>query len=122
MNLSELQARVREVNVANGWRQGVSADSSPLESIGLLGLIMTEVAEAIEEVRNGSGVNPYYTTYYTERGEALSKPEGLPSELADVVIRAFDVADIFGIDLAFFIDEKLSFNAQRGYRHGGKRA
>jgi NTP pyrophosphatase (non-canonical NTP hydrolase) len=50
------------------------------------------------------------------------KPEGVPSELADVVIRALDAADAWGIDLGAVIEEKLAYNATRGHRHGGKTA
>jgi hypothetical protein len=49
------------------------------------------------------------------------KPEGVPYEVADVVIRAFDFAARADFDLAAAIDEKLSFNATRGKMHGGKR-
>lgn len=51
-------------------------------------------------------------------GEGPHKPEGVPSEVADVVIRAFDFAHEFGIDLAAMIDEKLRFNATRPHKHG----
>lgn len=98
-----------------------------------LALITTEVAEAVEELRNGQPVNG---TYYLangkkygalvsaglrlpeEAGPGPHKPEGVPSELADIVIRAFDFADEAGIDLAAIIDEKLAYNATRARKHG----
>jgi NTP pyrophosphatase (non-canonical NTP hydrolase) len=49
------------------------------------------------------------------------KPEGIPSELADVVIRVFDAASQYGIDLEHEIMLKMEYNATRQHRHGGKR-
>lgn len=50
-------------------------------------LIHSEVAEALEELRDGHGVTEIY--FKTEKPE---KPEGFPIELADVAIRAADYA------------------------------
>lgn len=52
-------------------------------------------------------------TYYSENG----KPEGVPSELADAVIRCFDMADYYGIDLEKAIIEKAESNKSRPYKH-----
>lgn len=49
----------------------------------VIALMHTELSEAFEEYRHGRGLNE---TYY-ENG---TKPCGIPSELADVVIRIFD--------------------------------
>lgn len=81
--------------------------------IVLLALITTEVAEAIEEVRAGR-----FREWSGENG----KPEGLPAELADVVIRCFDLAEGLGIDLTGAIERKHAYNASRPARHGGKLA
>jgi NTP pyrophosphatase (non-canonical NTP hydrolase) len=48
------------------------------------------------------------------------KPEGIPSELADVMIRILDMAEAFGINLQEVMLEKHEYNKTRGYRHGGK--
>lgn len=48
------------------------------------------------------------------------KPEGVPSELADVVIRIADMCGLYGIDLEAAIIEKMAYNKSRPYRHGGK--
>lgn len=48
------------------------------------------------------------------------KPEGVPSEIADIVIRCLDFAGEHGIDLAEVIREKLEYNATRARMHGKK--
>lgn len=103
--------------------------------IAKLALITTEVAEAIEEVRNGHGMTE---AYYVDRagiptqiaaddlkirdfrGYGVDKPEGVPSELADVVIRCWSLAGGLGLDLGEAIVEKLIYNGSRAQRHGGK--
>lgn len=49
-----------------------------------------------------------------------SFPEGIPSELADVVIRVLDYCEAAGIDLEQEIIIKNEFNKTRPYKHGGK--
>jgi hypothetical protein len=48
------------------------------------------------------------------------KPEGILSELADVVIRTGDLTGSEQADLVDMIDLKLAYNATRGRLHGGK--
>lgn len=105
---------------ANGWHDRFSQvfDEGDSEAqlehiITKLSLITCEVAEAIEELRSGRGVDE---TYYSEG----DKPEGVPSELADIIIRTMDLAYMLGIDLPEMIEEKLDFNDSRGYKHGKK--
>ena len=50
----------------------------------------------------------------------ISSPEGIPAEIADVVIRIMDMCDHYGIDLAAAIEEKHEFNKTRPYLHGKK--
>lgn len=128
--ISALQRHIGEVNIANGWRKDDTHLTSADKQIVMLALIGTEVSEAIEEVRNGHSVTErhysgsnvsLYNPHDSHNPDGTPrKPEGVPSELADVVIRALDCADAWGIDLGSVIEEKLAFNATRGKRHGGK--
>lgn len=118
--IAELQQRIGEVNTANGWRTAGTAyqphEQRVQRQIARLALITTEVAGAIEELRTGHAPDE---TYYPDN---QPKPEGVPSALADIVIRALDLADEWDIDLETMIIEKVNYNAGRGYRHGGKLA
>jgi NTP pyrophosphatase (non-canonical NTP hydrolase) len=86
-------------------------------------LIVSEVAEAQDELRKGVRAD---FTYYPgdpvyKNGELqLQKPEGVPSEMADVVIRVLDFCFTEGIDLESIIEEKLAYNATREHKHGKK--
>jgi NTP pyrophosphatase (non-canonical NTP hydrolase) len=74
-----------------------------------IALVITELAEAIEEVREGN-MGLYYS------GD--KKPEGFGVELADAIIRIADLAEHTGVDLSLMIGEKMAYNATRPYMHG----
>ncbi len=84
---------------------GFNSDSFP-QSIAL---IHSEVSEALEAHRED-----YFRV--TQRDDG--KPEGVGSELADIVIRVFDTAIQFSIDIEEEIAMKQEFNKTRPYKHG----
>ena len=86
---------------------------SPGEDIALF---HSEISEALEEFRNGRPLND---TYYNP--EAPTKPEGVPTELADVFIRILAFAYEHHIDLGKAVLEKMAYNESRPFRHGGKK-
>lgn len=100
-----------------GWYDAddtIGDSGFPKRNVGeLLALIHSEVSEALEAYRRGE-----MTTFVSQVG----KPEGFPSELADIVIRCADLAGYLGIELESEIEMKMSYNATRSHRHGGKRA
>ena len=113
MTLNELVRIAHRDAVANGWWEGERNFGE------LLALVHSEVSEALEEYRKGQRIDE---TRLVDKGYALLKPEGIPSELADIVIRVADICGAYDIDLEWIVLEKLSYNRSRGYRHGGKRA
>lgn len=109
--LSRYGARVEEINRANGWYDSARSFGDDVA------LLHSEVSEAFEEFRAGE---PLDRNRYVQTGGPLPKPEGVPSELADIFIRLVDTARRCGVDLDAAVEEKLAFNLVRGYRHGGK--
>ncbi len=91
--------KVHELAQEKGWWLG------DREVPELLCLIHSEVSEALEAYRN-------------------STPEGekgwLGEELADIVIRVWDMSYQYEIDIAKEVNKKHEINKKREYRHGGK--
>jgi NTP pyrophosphatase (non-canonical NTP hydrolase) len=75
-------------------------------------LIVTEVAEATECVRNGEA------SYW--KAPVSGKPMGEVAELADVILRVCSYAQAKGFNLERAIKEKIEYNKTRKHRHGGK--
>lgn len=93
--------------VRKGWHDGKNIN--PDRVLALLALVASEIGEAVEDVRDWS-----LGLAYDENG----KPCGLPSELADVVIRVADMCGLLGIDLNEAISAKMEYNATREHKHG----
>ena len=109
-SIRDWQTAIHEYAKDKGWW-----DSE--RSFGdLCSLFHSEITEAYEEYRNGHEVTE---TYFNDAKP--EKPEGVPTELADVVIRILDFCGYAGIDLQEIIEQKHSYNLTRAYRHGGKR-
>lgn len=75
-----------------------------------MALIHSEVSEAAEEHRKGMANDHVYY----ENG----KPEGIPIELADALIRIADFCGRNNIDLEKAIETKHEYNVGRPYKHG----
>lgn len=108
MQINEMVKEVGKNASEHGWWDGEERTFGEL-----IALCHSELSEALQEYRDG---RQPMETYYGEKG----KPEGIPSELADTVIRIMDMCDHYGIDLESAIEEKHQFNKKRPYKHGGK--
>ncbi|AYN57936.1 pyrophosphatase [Arthrobacter phage Faja] len=117
--LRELQQTCGDTAASKGFHDDRPADGPELANWqgNKLLLIVSEVVEAQDEIRSGRAAAE---TYYPKTIGLPYKPEGVPSEIADAVIRCFDFAYTEGFDLAGIIAEKLVYNASRERLHGKK--
>lgn len=116
INLRDLVRDAHANSVSKGFHDEQGESGSVLATtrrdLARLMLITSEVAEAAEDVRVGA-----YALTFAPNG----KPTGLPSELADVVVRVADMCGALGIDLDEAVRVKMAYNASRPHMHG-KRA
>lgn len=84
---------------ANWWKDGDT--QNPLMFSNKLCLIHSEISEAMEGDRKGL------------KDDHLPHRDMREVELADAVIRIFDLSGAYGMDIGGAIEEKLAYNAQR---------
>ena len=134
-----LQGAIAANNYEKGWR---APGDEPRNMGELIALLHSEVSEAFEAYRNneptlwfehefspdtmhgpkvkGSYKNPNDSSEEPSFRGVLGKPQGIASELADVIIRIFDMADENEIALAQAVLAKHAYNQTRPWKHGGK--
>lgn len=118
-HFDELSHQAWGVNNTNRWwddRRAIIATRLPGAQanvvVACLGLITSEVAEAMEAVRKHDP-----KTW----GNAKTK-DTLVRELAGTVIRCMDLATELSLPLGDAIRFEIEANAKRGPKHGGKAA
>lgn len=118
IGVNELIAESYDYSKSNGFHD------DPTTTFGdRIALIHSELSEVLEEYRNGNGFNEiYYKEVVLDDGTVaqVDKPEGIPIEFADTIIRIADACGVYGIDLVEAIRIKQQFNRTRPYRHGKK--
>lgn len=120
LDLNDLARRAHETSVAKGFW---SMERVPGE---ILMLIVTEAAEAMEDVRDARPLDQLFWKspnggLATERSEQFPKPVGVPSELADIIIRVLDACGAWNIDIQAAVEAKMRYNATRQHLHGRTR-
>ncbi len=138
LGLTVTAKAIHENAKAKGWWENSNRNFGEA-----LALIHSEVSEALEAWRDGDDMTDIHMQYPesielqnvdgetlaifpnevdTEASRPAPKPVGVASELADVVIRIFDLAIGFNIPIVDAILEKHNYNQTRPFRHGNKKA
>jgi len=102
--LNHIRDNIHERNVVAGWWNDLATgdDLHGKRNVGeLLCLVHSEISEAMEGHRKGL------------QDDKLPHRPMIEVELADAMIRIFDLAGGYGLDLGGALVEKLAYNAQR---------
>lgn len=106
-SLNELAAEIHQNAISHGWWE------TQREAPEILMLCVSELAEALEEYREGRT-----ETWYACRDK---KPEGMYVEMVDCLIRILDYLAHENVDIDRTAAEKMAYNKTRPYRHGNKK-
>lgn len=119
-----MQERINEWAERKGWNH----DGAPTSFGDICALMHTEISEAFEEHRNNRALDEVWFNHSKalpnpERENHMSKPEGIPIEFADLLIR---VLHHFGgrtpnTNLGNCVVMKMDYNDLRPRLHGGKK-
>jgi hypothetical protein len=111
MSLNALAKEIYQNAVNHGWwtEHGEARNRLIPEKIALM---HSELSEALEEYRTKHGP----AEIYFKDG----KPEGIPVEIADTIIRCLDFCAGYNIDIDEVLRAKMDYNASRPFMHGGK--
>lgn len=100
--LNELSKEIHEDNVKAGWWTDLATGQKKDRNVGeLLCLVHSEISEAMEGFRKNL------------KDDKLPNRSMFEVELADALIRIFDIAGAHNLDLGGAIYEKRNFNAKR---------
>ncbi len=130
-NLNSLRDQALRIARDHGFK-----DATVLEDFAL---IHSEVSEALEDYREGASPNKVWyeekpaikgtfaSILHDEQGEPGRDGKlpykfcGIPSEMADVIIRVLHFCGKHEIDIEAAVAEKMAYNDSRPYKHGGKK-
>jgi NTP pyrophosphatase (non-canonical NTP hydrolase) len=126
--LNKLRNEIHQNAVEHGWWDEKRTFGD------IISLCHSELSEALEEFRNGHKPQKIYFSCSKKSGDCNTirtqpymcegcenrKPEGIPIELVDCIIRILDYCGKEGIDIEEAIRIKHEYNKTRPYKHGGK--
>jgi len=110
MTLKELMKKSHETAKKKGWWDKIERNFGEL-----IALCHSELSEALEDYRHGRS---FREIFYEPDG----KPCGIPTEIADLLIRVADICEAYNIPIEEALKIKLAYNEGRPYRHGNKKA
>ena len=106
MNLNELRDEALRIAREHGFKE-----ATVLEDIVLM---HSELSESVEAYREGKKPDEVWL----HCSGFAPKPCGIPSEMADVIIRVLHFCGKHQIDIEKAVTEKMKYNDSRPYKHG----
>lgn len=121
ISMNEWGRRTKSLADSKGFRDGLT-DEKGIEAIGIyVANFHGECSELWEAARKGQLHAPCDKADKM-RASGLEPLTCIEEELADMLIRTFDIAAVFGVDIDRAVAIKHAFNETRPHRHGGKLA
>ena len=122
MDIKETAQKIYQNNVNHGfWEEDQKNVAQKLM------LVVSELSEAMEADRANKRTGPDVNQYLYFDGEEGFKhrfefavKNTFEDEIADAVIRLFDISIGYGFDLEWHIEQKMKYNAMREFKHGKK--
>lgn len=127
--LKEIQKECYEISASKGWHDDPAWLENVLNNPSItdqekeeikklcrnkdterIALIHSEVSEALESMRHGYSPDDKIPEY-----------NGVEAELADAIIRIFDMAEAHNLKVIEAMFAKMEYNKTRPYKHGGKK-
>lgn len=110
--INQLRDEALRISTEHGFKDATIGED--------IALMHSELSEALEDHRAGKAPTEVWYDI-SEKYGPMPKPCGIPSEMADVIIRIFHFCGKHKIDIGFAVLEKMRFNDTRPFMHGGKK-
>jgi len=124
MEIKEIMQEIHKNNVDKGFWE-----NKETKNVGeVLMLCVSELSEALEAHRKNKfanikgfemekGYHVHGDKLDFEQSFQVHIKDSFEDEIADTVIRLFDLSEGFGIDLEFHIRQKINYNKTRPFKH-----
>lgn len=118
LGLNALRDRALRIAEEHGFTEATVGED--------IALMHSELSEALEDYRNGKQPDALWYTdsdgiaYNQKDPTRRLKPCGIPSEMADVIIRVLHFCGRRKIDIEQAVLEKMEYNHTRPFKNGGK--
>ncbi len=104
--LNTIRDSVLQTAIAHGFTDATIAED--------IALMHSELSEALEDHRDHHAPDEVWY----EATSVGQKPRGIPSEMADVIIRVLHFCGKYKIDIQTAVNEKMAYNDARPFKHG----